>query len=134
MILPMFKIYFTRLFCSAEQVYKNVHRCFETYGRPWNQFWTPHSWKQFFHTRGKYTLRYKSLWCRFMPWTSTSHKERTLSQDRYIPPDRFWSLFYLFIALLHHNIRCYLRLFPSWCHWILIMKLHLTCQPCGNKK
>ena len=35
-------------------------------------------------------------------------KKKNLSQDRYIPPDRLWSLFSLFLALLHHNIPCYL--------------------------
>ena len=39
--------------------------------------------------------------------------KKSLSQDRYIPPDRFWSWFSLFLAFLHHNIRCYLSLFPS---------------------
>ena len=128
-----FWIYFTDLFCYTEQIYKKFHGFFETKGRPWNQFWTPHSWKQFWRTRGKYNLRLKGLWCRCMQWTSTSRKEKILSQDRYIHPDRFWSLFSLFLTLLHHNLCCYLWRFPSWCHWILIMTLHLTCRPCGNK-
>ena len=40
-------------------------------------------------------------------------KKITLSQDRYIYPDRFWSLFSLFFALLHNNIRCYIWRFTS---------------------
>ena len=52
MIWPIFfLIYFTDLFCNAEQVYKNVHIFFETKGRPWNQFWTHRSCKQFWRTR-----------------------------------------------------------------------------------
>ena len=39
----------------------------------------------------------------------------------------------LFLELLHHKIRCYRWRFLSWCYWIFIMTLHLTCRPCGNK-
>ena len=34
--------------------------------------------------------------------------KKKLSQDRYIPPDRFWSWICIFLEVLHNNIRCYL--------------------------